>query len=158
MKKYELRQLIREEISDVLNEDISPFEEIVSTLADMARKGEINGDDIKSLNQRLLSARRQMFTAKQAPNRAAATEKGKTTKLWSKLLSQANDATDAALNLDKPSDFAHSFALITNKHRDEALQAKWNEKHDEILTKLASDNGLDSVPDKYKGKNRQWYS
>ena len=120
--------------SRMLTESNSKFEEIAAQLISMATNGEIDNDDIKRLSYDLTTARRKMFAGKRSPEQRADTAtKGQNTIKSNKLRQQAYDLTNKEMNI---SNLADQFALELGSHKDGALQAKYNEKLNQILNSL----------------------
>jgi hypothetical protein len=62
-------------------EELSPAEQMIQKLIDMASKGEFDNDQIRNLGQQLTSARKRYFTAQRSPESyKSAAEKAKQTK------------------------------------------------------------------------------
>jgi hypothetical protein len=107
-------------------------EELIRQLIALASSGELDNDDIKDLNQQLLSARRKMFANKITPDqRKASTAKAMATKIKEKEEKAAKAQVYKMLGLER--NYPAQFALDLNMHRDEELQKRFNDEVAKIL-------------------------
>jgi hypothetical protein len=140
LKKYLVENKVTAN-SKMLNEDTNinesngRFEEIAAQLTSMVSNGEIDNNDIDQLIQNLTSARRKMFAGKKSPEeKAASSAKGQMTIKRKKLEKQAAGLTNQEMGI---TDLADSLALKLGSHIDGALQAKWTQKYNQILSNLS---------------------
>jgi hypothetical protein len=74
------------------DEELSPTDQMIQKLIDMASKGEFDNDQIRNLGQQLTSARKRYFTAQRSPESyKAAAEKAKQTKIQQKADAEAGE-------------------------------------------------------------------
>jgi hypothetical protein len=74
------------------DEELSPTDQMIQKLIDMASKGEFDNDQIRNLGQQLTSARKRYFTAQRSPESyKVAAEKAKQTKIQQKADAEAGE-------------------------------------------------------------------
>jgi hypothetical protein len=141
--KYEEEEANREVPRDYASmyevegeEELSPTEQMIQKLIDMASKGEFDNDQIRNLGYQLTSARKRYFTSQRSPESyKAAAEKAKQTKAQTKSdFETGNDAISLAKKkrfnspLDVPIDSSNreKFKDEAEKIRRLRGQLPWN--------------------------------
>lgn len=164
MKASELRNLIREEVSKVLNEvgtipasvytqATEQAKKLMAQLEELALNGEIGNQDIEDLRSRLRSARSKMFAAKKSPNqRKASTEKAQLTKKFEKLKFDVADEVEKQMGIK--SDNLDAAKLRIGTHPNRSLQKKFANKVEKLFVDKAKTAGfeIDLATDYIKGE------
>jgi hypothetical protein len=130
MKKSELQQLIKEEIQSVLNKEnytsSNPkfinegFEDLLQQLSSMAEKGEIGNEEIKSIQNTLMSARRkgQQNIRQTQPGyedkKKSSTEQGKQTRMSFKEVQQLKKQIEQKFDISPKEAYALIFTSNIN--------------------------------------------
>jgi len=122
MKKSELKQLIREEIENVLNPRLinEGFEDLLQQLSSMAEKGEIGNEEIKSIQNTLMSARRkgQQKVRQTQPGyedkKKSSIEQGKQTNMSFKEVQQLKKQTEQKFGISPQEAYALVFTSNIN--------------------------------------------
>ena len=164
MKASELRNLIREEVSKVLNEvgtipvnvytqATEQAKKLMAQLEELALNGEIGNQDIEDLRSRLRSARSKMSAAKKSPNqRKASTEKAQLTKKFEKLKFDVADEVEKQMGIK--SDNLDAAKLRIGTHPNRSLQKKFANKVEKLFVDKAKTAGfeIDLATDYIKGE------
>ena len=164
MKASELRNLIREEVSKVLNEvgtipanvytqATEQAKKLMAQLEELALNGEIGNQDIEDLRSRLRSARSKMSAAKKSPNqRKASAEKAQLTKKFEKLKFDVADEVEKQMGIK--SDNLDAAKLRIGTHPNRSLQKKFANKVEKLFVDKAKTAGfeIDLATDYIKGE------
>jgi hypothetical protein len=103
LKKFDIGAGEEDDLNEVEEDEATtnPYEEAISYLEDISRKGDLTPDQIKDIVGRLTSARKQFFTSQRTPDSyKSAAEKSKLTRAQTKADMEKFDAR-LKINKDK---------------------------------------------------------
>ena len=134
MGNFDLKKYLAE--GRLLRENALPKEELIQQLIALSSTGELNADEINSLNHQLKSARRKMFASKITPDqRKASAKKASITKSNNAKLEAAQEQVYKILGIDGVENVGDRFALFANQHRNKELQNRFDTEVQKILDK-----------------------
>jgi len=136
---------------ELKEESSSKYQDLLNQLRDLASSGEIDNNDISSINRELLSARRKMFASKRSPESyKAAAEKAKSTKQGAETLKKIKQEAEKEAMKVLPGTEEEKkdiMILFHNKSDDaspkqQAILKKYVKTYNQIFKKLAVEAGL----------------